>query len=138
MGDSREEGPDRRRPPSVVALIALTFVAGFAQFAVGALLMVGAATGAAQGSPDSDVLALGIVLAALGACQMGVGVALARGVDGARIVLTLVVVLALLGALYDAARPTDRPAGATTVPIAINAVILVLAWAPTVRRHFQS
>jgi len=128
----------RRRPPSVIALIALTLLAGAFFVLLGALLIAAGSTNAADILRSADAVALGIVFVALGLGQVGIGVALARRINGARVILTVVVAFSLLGALYDVARGSEASLPASLIAIGVDVALLTLAWTPAARRHFQS
>ncbi|WP_084106451.1 phage holin family protein [Demequina sp. NBRC 110056] len=130
--------PEGSRPPSVLALVVLTALAGAVVLAFGVLAIVAAAL--AEGVSDverADALVVGIVFSLLGAAQVGIAVALARRRNGARVLLTVVLAFNALSAIYDGLSGVDPDPVVAVVLVAMSLGLVALAWTPAARRYFQ-
>ncbi|MDN4475188.1 alkaline phosphatase family protein [Demequina sp. SYSU T00192] len=119
-----------RRPPGVVALAALTALGGVLDLTVSILALAGD-TARAEAS-TATIVALGL----LGAGLIAAAIALWRGSNGARIVVSALAGLRVLEAIHQATTPEGSPA--TAVVVAAGAgITLALAWTPRADRWFQ-
>ena len=131
-------GKARSKPLSVTALIALTALGALLVLALGLLTLVAVALAEEPVDRAADVVALGIVLAGLGTAQGGVAVALAHRRNGARVILTVVLSFGLVSAAYDGLSHQERDATLTVTVLAVNVLLLFLAWTGPTRAWFQT
>lgn len=119
------------RPGSVTVVVVLTWISAVLQIVVGVLLLVVAATiGTAEiNVARGAIVAIGIFTLVIGLLTAAVASRLGRGGNGARIIVTVLEVLQILGAITTLSVYGSSGAGSGAIGnIAIAAVILALLW----------
>lgn len=126
-------GSPRRRPWAVVALAVAVALAAVLDLSLGARSARDTAdAGAGLGDEPNAVV---LWLSAL--AMIALAVALWRGSNGARVVLTVVLAARTVAALYEAT-VGEGDAASSVASLASGVLILVLAWLPAANRWFQS
>ncbi|GAA4397150.1 phage holin family protein [Fodinibacter luteus] len=133
--------PTGRRPLAVTIVVVLTVLQAVGNLVLGVLVVAAApeATPMAGLDPAQTVTALrivGVVLVVLGLLQLGIAVLLARGVNGARLATTLVLLAqqAHSWTVLDGL-PARRVEGFSGLALAV--VIVFLLWNPSTSTWFD-
>ncbi|MGD9990371.1 hypothetical protein [Pseudonocardia sp.] len=119
------------RPGSVTVVVVLVWISAILQLLVGVLLLVVAAT---VGTADIDVargviVAVGIFTLVIGLLTAAVASRLGKGGNGARIIVTVLEVLQIVGAITTLSVYGTTGAGSGAIGnIAIAVIILALLW----------
>ncbi|MDN4477911.1 alkaline phosphatase family protein [Demequina sp. SYSU T00039] len=132
--------PERiARPGPVVALVALTWLSAFAAIAASALAIVALAAitdpADATGDDRATLMAAAIVTGAAAAALVALAIALWRGSNTARVLLTAVLAFRIVQDLYVASSGGNWAAAAPSIVGA--ALNLALAWSPRANAWFQ-
>ncbi len=133
--------PEARRPFAVTLVVALTAVVAVLDLVVGVLLLTGVDTiGSVEGmTKDETTLSAQVVAGAFllfGVVQAVVAYQLAKGSNGARLVVTVILIAQQLHALYLGAQlDIQRVPGFAGLAIAV--VILLLVWNPVSSKWFD-
>ena len=132
---------EARRPLAVTLVVALTAVVAVLDLVVGVLLLTGVdSIGSVEGmTSDETTLSAQVVAGAFllfGVIQAIVAYQLARGSNGARLVVTVILIAQQLHSLYLGAQlDIQRVPGFAGLAIAV--VILLLVWNPVSSRWFD-
>ncbi|GEL26732.1 hypothetical protein PSU4_56860 [Pseudonocardia sulfidoxydans NBRC 16205] len=119
------------RPGSVTVVVVLVWISAILQIIVGVLLLIVAATvGTAQVDVSSGVIvAVGIFTLVIGLLTAAVASRLGKGGNGARIIVTVLEVLQIVGAITTLSVYGSTGAGSGSIGnIAIAVIILALLW----------
>jgi hypothetical protein len=133
--------PEARRPLAVTLVVALTAVVAGLDLVVGVLLLTGVdSIGSVEGMTQDQVTlsaqVVGGVFLLFGVIQLVVAYQLAKGSNGARLVVTVILVAQQLHSLYLGAQlDIQRVPGFAGLAIAV--VILLLVWNPVSSRWFD-
>ena len=127
------------RPGGVTLVAVLTWIGGALDILGGTLALFGTSVAAAneQVANASLYIAASIVVIAIGAVVIVVAVGLMRGSNGARIVVTVIEVVSIIGSIFLA---IAYPAGAIGeyFGVAIALVIIALLWTRRANAFFRS
>jgi len=130
-----------RRPLAVTLVVALTAVVALLDVVVGVLLLTGVDTiGSVKGMTQDEITLSAQVVAGafllFGVVQAVVAYQLAKGSNGARLVVTVILIAQQLHSLYLGAQlDIQRVPGFAGLAIAV--VILLLVWNPVSSRWFD-
>ena len=122
----------RRRPAGVAVLAILVALSAAVDLAVGVLALIAVT----RGTEATDVLAPAFAAVILGLGMAAVGVTLWRGSNGARVVLTVLLVLRIVQAAYDSTAG-NGDVSAAVLAIVGGVAMLALAWSPRATAWFQ-
>ena len=123
------------RPPTVTALVALTVVAAVLELAVGSLFLAASDTGALGVDEDPARLAGGLLIG-FAVAELVLAIALARGSNAARLVLTVVLVLRFGSAWYLViGEGADIIHG--LMSLLLVGVLMFLAWNAKATAYFE-
>ncbi|WNM24337.1 phage holin family protein [Demequina capsici] len=132
-GIDRTHASSPRRPWSVTVLALLIALSALADLSLGVLAVTagqGGSTGAVDGSTTFSLWTVGVLLVA-------VAIALWRGSNGARVILTVLLGVRLVTALHEATVTGGDAQGLVLSGLG-SVAMLALAWSPAANRWFQS
>lgn len=133
--------PEARRPLAVTLVVALTAVVAVLDLVVGVLLLtgvddIGSVEGMTQDQTTLSAQVVAGVFLLFGAVQAVVAYQLAKGSNGARLVVTVILIAQQLHSMYLGAQlDIQRVPGFAGLAIAV--VILLLVWNPLSSRWFD-
>ncbi len=133
--------PEPRRPLAVTVVVGLTALVAVLDIVLGVLVLtgtddLGAAPGLSAAEAATSARVVGIAFLAFGVIQAIVAHQLGKGSNGARLVVTVILIAQQLHSLYLGAQlDIQRVPGFAGLAIAV--VILFLVWNPVASRWFD-
>jgi hypothetical protein len=129
-----------RRPGTVTTVVVLTVLAGVMDLIGGASLWAFAGNSDLQDLTDSSkgtIVTLAIVTIVIGLATIAVGLMLGGGSNGARILVTILMVLRIAAGIWAMMAAGTNHLGEGLITIVIAVVVLGLLWNAKANEYFS-